>query len=691
MTKKFIEGNVVMNGESARDLLADFATLHMQAIRRLYITVEVLDRDDQTIEVLNGVSTSGNVSISGTSLIRRAGSLTFVLFDYLLPRQENVLWMTNKIRVYAGIDDLRSQDAVTTHFCLGTFFISEPNVAISNDSRTITINLEDKMAMWGEEQFENKLIIEPDTPVHIAIQSVLSVMGETQFGYIQDSTETVPYQIEFAQGSSVLDALNKLVDLYMDWEAYYNTEGFFVYQKMTMKHDREMAPQWVYDEHSPLLISFNEAYTYKGVKNRVIVFGAMNEKTGLTPRSQADLLPELKLGANNIGIKKKVFVESSYTKKEQCASKAKFELWKASTLQEKVTITSLPIYFLDANDIIEVWNPADREYYRYSIDSISYGLGVSDTMQITASRVYYDDVLMDVYDEKIDYIIDMITNKGWLSIPEKRIKEYYGLEGDGAPLVINFEYNQVAGTTAYVTGYLGTNYQTLTIDLVDLGFGIGDSGDNALPSKGDYTDRIIGHEMLHAVMNNQFGMDKIQNMPDWFLEGCAEFLHGADERLKLSIMEDGVVTDSKASQMVNRCVSMLRDNTWSGASDDYSAGYVIMKYIDKKILFGLDMKSIMIAIKNSSSDGLTAMKEAIVANTVFYSFDELIVDFQENGVQFLQEEITLNPYVDEEDTGSVAGNDHRGAFPLNAEMVFDNSTAVAGLISTGFTVEFERP
>lgn len=680
-----------MNSESAKDSIADFANLHLQSIRRLHVTVEILGKDDKTIEVLQGISTSGNMNINGASLIRRTGSLSFVLFDNLLPSQSSLLWMTNKIRVYAGIDDLKSQDATTTHFCLGTFFIAEPNVSIAKDNRTITIELEDRMARWENEQFENKLIIEPETPVDIAIQSVLFAMGETQFGYIQQTIETVPYQIEFAQGSTVLEAISQLVNLYMDWEAYYNTEGYFVYQKMTMKYERDRGADWIYDEYSPLLSSFNNVYTYKNVKNRVVVYGAMDDKTGLIPRTQADLIPSTTFGADNIGIKKKIFMESSYTKKSQCEAKAKFELWKASTFQETATLTSLPIYFLDANDIIEIWNPATREIERYSVTTIGYGLSASDSMQIQASRVYYDDVLIDTHDVQVDYIIDMITNKGWLHIPEARIAQYYGLVADGSELVVNFEYNQTGGTTAYVTGYLGTTTQTLTVDLADLGSGTGDSGDNILTSKGDYTDRIIGHEMLHAVMNNQFGMSKIAEMPVWFLEGSAEFLHGADERLKFSILEDGVISDPYLDYIIERGVSLMTINDWSSNSHDYSASYLIMKYIDKKITLGKDMKNFMASIKASTVDGLTAIKDAIIANTGFATFEAFVLDFETNGSTFVKTQVNLNLAGDEVDTGSVGGNNHRGTTALNAEMIFDNSTATAGLLTTGFKVTFDRP
>ena len=687
---QFINGNVVMNGESVGNSLSDFTSLHLQSIRRLTITVEVLDKNNNTIDVLQGLSTGGSLSIDGTSLIRRTGTLSFVLFDRLLPAQNNLLWITNKIRIYAGIDDLRTQNNTTTHFCLGTFYITEPSVSIAKDNRSITINLQDRMGRWEDEEFENTVIIEANTPIAEGLKAILTVMGETEFSEIQSSNLVVPYQLEFAQGSTVIDAIDKIAKLYMDWDAFYDTEGKFVFRKMQLVYDRTIEPQWVFDENSPLMLSFDENYTYKGVKNRIVVFGAMDETTGLTPRSQADLVPSSTFGSDAVGIRKKVFVETTLTTKEQCQSKSQYELWKASNLQESASIVTMPIYYLDANHIIQVTNPATKEVEKYIVDTIAVGLNITETMTITAHKVYYDDIQLDVQDAKVEYIIDKITNKGWLSTPEARILQYYGLKGNGTPLVVNFEYNSIGGTTAYTTGYLGTTTQTLTVDLVDLGSATDDNGDHHT-NKGDYADRIVGHEMVHAVMNSAMGMAKTSTLPTWFKEGSAEFIHGADERLKISIVEDDAINDSMLDYIIDRGVDLLNGGGWISDSNEYSASYVLLKYIDKNMKSGKDMKSFMATILGSAGDGAQALKDAITSNTTFTTYQAFVDSFKANGANFVKTKITLNLTGDEVDTGSIGGIDHRGTVALNAEDIFDESKAVAGVISTGFVVTFNRP
>ncbi|MGE6347855.1 DUF5048 domain-containing protein [Bacillus mycoides] len=697
-SSNYIQGNIVMNNQDVHSKIVEYANLHLQSIRRLHITVEVMDKNDNVIETIQGLSTGGNINIEGGSLIRRTGSLSFVLFDSLLPRKQSLLWMTNKLRVYAGIENLATQDNTITHFCLGTFFITEPSISIGNDSRSITIDLQDYMMKWEDFPLENKVVIPAGTPIHIAMSMVLNQNGEFNTS-IEWTDLTVPYALEFNEGQSVLDIITNVRDLYMDWEAFYDVSGKFIFRKMKIQKKNGEPTIWNFSDEGDLITNFSETFSYKSVKNKVIVVGQVNSETGLTPRAESSITNEISpFHENEIGVRKMVVSEGSYSLPEQCQSRARFELFKNSNMQEKLSIDSLPIYYLDANNVIDVTNHATKEFEEYIIDSISLGLGVSDTMQISCHKMYYDTAFdegdaSEKYKEAIELVIDGIENKGWLSLGEKRIKDFYGLEGNKSKIVVRFEHQSVGGTTAYVTGYLGfDSIQTLTIDLADFGTGVGESGDNEL-GKGDHNDRILGHEMVHAVMNNSFGMDKTMYMQEWFKEGSGEFIHGADERLKLIIVEGGKISDTRLNGLITRATKLLNGGQWESLSDDYGAGYIIMKYLDKKLSSGKTMKDIMKHIKDSDKKGYKAnelIKDAIVAHTPFGTFTDFINNFSANAVNYVKTGISLNLAGDELDTGSIGGSDHRGTIPLNAEDIFKNSEA-NDITSYGFSVEFDRP
>ena len=675
--------------------ISNYASLHLQPVRGLAVTVEVLDKDLRQLDTIQGIATGGNISVSNSSLIRRTGSLSFTLFDYLLPQKQSLLWITNRIRVYAGLQDLTSSEGQYTHFCLGTFYITEPSVSISNDNRSISIELQDNMMRWEQEELENKLVIEAGAPLHSAVQSIMRSFGE--WNVLVDFTDlTIPYKLEFNEGESLVNILTQLRDLYMDWECFYDVDGTFIFRKMQIQRPDGEPVAWSFKGSADLITSFKESFAYSGVKNKVVVVGAMNERSGITPKAEAKIANvESPFHENEIGVKKTVITENSYGTIQQCDSRARYELFKMSNFQEKIDISSLPIYFLDGNDIIEVMS-SNGKLSKYVIESIGFGLGIGDEMSISAYKLYYDNAddiesSLEGVREIANRVIDGIKNKGWLSLSEQRIYDYYGLAGNGNKLFIEFEKGARYGTTAYVTGYLNETRQTLTIDVADFDSSIdSDSGDTGA-GKAEYSDRILGHEIVHAVMNDAFTVNKTRLMPAWFKEGASEFIHGADERLKLSIVENGVISDAKLDNLVDMAVKMLKDDYWDGKSDSYSAGYVIMKYLDKKLVGKKNMKTLMNSIRLSTKSGSIALKESIVENTSFSTYNEFVLDVQGNLKEFITTKITLNLDGDEVDTGSIGGSDHRGTSPLNAEDVFDNSKAEVGVMLKNFEVIINMP
>lgn len=689
----YVEGNIVM-GIDDESNIPIYRDLHLQSLRNLHMTIEILDKDNETLETIEGMTTGGSLSISRTSLIRRTGSIEMVLNEFLSPKKESLLWMTNKVRVYAGIEDISTNRRVITNFCLGTFVIAEPKTSVSNENHTVSIELMDYMSMW-EQQIENTIVLSPDTPLHTAVQYVMNFVGETNTE-IEFTDLKIPYTLEFQQGSQVVEILEQLRDLYMDWECYYDVSGKFHF-KRTMFQKRGGEPvAWRFDKDSQHSLSINKSYTYRGVKNKVVVIGQTDAKTGITPKAESKITNvESPFHEDEIGIQQTIIIDSNYSNTSQCQSRSRYELFKLSNMQENVDIDSIPIYFLDAGDIIEIPNKElDGLIEQYLIDDISLELSIDGTMGISAHKLYYDDYSIDEaleeYRSQADIVIDGITNQGWLSLAEQRIEEYYGIRGSGTSLLVRFESDSRYGTTAYVTNYLSTDLQTMTIDLADFGIATGENGDLS-SGKAEYADRVLAHEMVHAVQNSAFGSSKTIYMPNWFKEGSSELLHGGDERLKLSIVTGAGIDDTKLNSLVQRAVNTMQTKSWDGISDDYSASYLIMKFLDKKIDAGKDMKNVMLDIKNSLKGGEQSIKDAIISNTLFTTFEEFVQAFNDEIVSMVKNVFNLNIGQDEIDTGSIGGSDHRGQYDLSAEKIFDNSFAQKGLLSIGFNVTFDRP
>ncbi|MBM3394982.1 MAG: hypothetical protein FJY37_10185 [Betaproteobacteria bacterium] len=91
---------------------------------------------------------------------------------------------------------------------------------------------------------------------------------------------------------------------------------------------------------------------------------------------------------------------------------------------------------------------------------------------------------------------------GWLQESEARVKQYYGIEGDGVGIGIELTAftDGAGGTAAQVTGTGGSGGK---VDNVKLQIDMADFVPPNLPNGGSapfYNDRIIAHEMVHAIM-----------------------------------------------------------------------------------------------------------------------------------------------------------------------------------------------
>jgi len=252
---------------------------------------------------------------------------------------------------------------------------------------------------------------------------------------------------------------------------------------------------------------------------------------------------------------------------------------------------------------------------------------------------------------------------GWLSSAEDMIKQYYGLEADGAKLTINLDTSDGAASTlasvsgSYVSGKF-TNIQ-LNIDMADFGSAATVDGGGA-PF---YSDRVIAHEMVHAVMSRTMNMG---SLPQWFVEGTAELIHGADERL--------------AGADIAAVVGAT-----AGGSFSYEGGYVASRYLHARMQeLGVEggIKGVMQYLSKNQSANLDTALNA-VSGGVYASSAAFLTDFGANGVNFVNTRMNLG----NSDTGAIGGLDAGGGAVRNARsVVADSGTNNASDGLSGFEV-----
>lgn len=691
--KDHIVDNPITNLKE-QDLPIEVREVHLQPLRNLEITIQVLDEDDgRVIETITGKATGGSIKMDSTSLIRRTGSISLSVDPDLFPKPDSLMWFGHYIRVYAGLKDLM-MDRKTYNFLLGTFWIDEGGYSTDSSNSVIDITLSDKMTRFDERELEYSMEIPAGVPISEAMRLVMENIGETNFGEISqnDGELVVPYKLQYEIGESMSTIITAIRDMYMDCVCGYDVMGNFEFKQIAVQREDDASePKWRFDstssDRADLTLSFQEGYNLKAIRNHVVVYGGTSEHTGLTPVGEVKITdPKSPFNVDAIGTRKKIVIEDKLMTNDQCISKARFDIWKMSNFQETARITTVPIYILDANDIIEITHPETGEVGRYQIDSFDLGLDVSDNMTIEAHKLYY--IGLEYGEEMIQIVEDFIrgiNNYGWLSLAEERIKDAYNIVGSGVnQLTVRFTEGDLGGTQASVQSYATTKNQTLLIDIKDFE-GLdpnSESGANGR-SKGDYADRVLGHEMFHAVMNDYLGHDMAIQMPEWFKESWAEFIHGGADRF--NAVSVGVSNIEKRNYLSALTRSLL-GGSWSSSSDDYIAAYLIAIAIYRIAKRKNLWKNFFINLRGQSNISINFLAKMLpIADTNNEVRDIIIAE-----IEGMNDVWTMLFDTNDTDTGSIGGYHFMNLYgvKLNAENVFNNANATTN--SIGFNIKIEK-
>lgn len=237
-----------------------------------------------------------------------------------------------------------------------------------------------------------------------------------------------------------------------------------------------------------------------------------------------------------------------------------------------------------------------------------------------------------------DALVVKYLKQGWLEQSEKLVDTYYGLQADGADLAIVLDKDAAGGSDgaggalAYVHSFVGGDGKSINMSLhLDMA----DFTSPTWPNGGTpplYYDRVIAHEMTHAIMGRTMDFN---SLPTWFIEGTAEFIHGADERL---------YADLGGAGLPNLATIVNGIGAWNDSSADYSTGYAAVKYMHDTI-GGDGIKDVMAQLKGGAT-----FDDALDNVGPWDDQAAFIADFKANGAAFIS-----GLALTDSDTGSIGG------------------------------------
>lgn len=243
--------------------------------KHLYCRLELLDKDLNVIDNLEGLTIDGSLSIDADSDIRHTFTSTIYLKQNEMISSYSVdEWIDKLVRVYIGIG---LSDKNIFWYSKGIYAFNQNGFSYNATEHSVSVSCVDLVAMLDGSLSGTltgyQTVISTGTKISNAIIDTykLSGMKECVVNYWN---RTVPYDIEFSSGTSIWSILTELRDLYYPFEMFFDDTTFVCQEIPSGFNDPVVLND---EEFQDLVISESCDIEYSEVKNCVEVFGASVE------------------------------------------------------------------------------------------------------------------------------------------------------------------------------------------------------------------------------------------------------------------------------------------------------------------------------------------------------------------------------------------------------------------------------
>lgn len=602
--------------------------LHTQAIRNNDILIEVVDERGRVINhpyaLLHAKAEMGSITVSGDSHVRRTGQLSLKFITSLAKGVEEVFWMTNRIRIYAGIQDKMQVDPHYVYYLLGTYYVTTENVSLDPQAKRMNLSIQDLSAVLDRKQIEYELVLDPGTPVTTAVTMIVE-------DYLVDhnivpSTNVIPHTMRFPIGTNVTDILNALRDLYMDNIFYFDLEGVFRFHRYDIQRPERMPVRWKFiPGRTDMRVAYAFSSNFQEVRNHVEIYGQMNE-TGAFPRSSAWIQnPEspfykdrIDSNGRKFGERRRVIHDNSIRTNIQADSLARWTLFHQSQRQMMAEAQCVPIFYLDVLEIVEIPHETSNVYERYEVRNITFNLSHDQPMAFSARRVYGNQ--FDVESENQDHLEWIrnfrtgISERGWWYLGEQRAINLYNLQVTNHPtLTFNFEH-AISERLFVVNGFTEWNRQSVMLNIRHFEVSTGEDGSGGYMMD---ANRVTARIATIACLQDHWGASRFREIPRWFRYGLGLNVSGARPYLR-HILGDDYIEQGKLNGLINRCLGLFRGGVAGILSDnsldDMAASFILTRFFGQNLLPERTLSHLIENLKYSNSSASMLMTDALLEN-----------------------------------------------------------------------------
>lgn len=237
----------------------------LAAHRQSAYTVTLLDRDDQEIQTLDGV-TGGSVTNNVNARLRQSGSLT------LTDRGHGVDWASQRVRIDWHVHT-RLGDK---HWGLGVFLFAAPKLSQHDGWRQWSVELLGKLTVVDEDKVEGTYSVAAGTNVTDLVVALIQSAGEDRIACTPSDAVTTA-MMTWDPGTSKLTIINDLLAAINYWSLWTDGEGQYRVEPYVAPASRPVTWTFEEGESSIHLPEWEKDQDTAGVPNKIILVGQGSE------------------------------------------------------------------------------------------------------------------------------------------------------------------------------------------------------------------------------------------------------------------------------------------------------------------------------------------------------------------------------------------------------------------------------
>ena len=353
-----------------------------QKTKKIRTRIQSLNSQDNVIGEVRGYCTGGSLEINNSDLIRRSLNMEFVANSKLEVGPQSPFWVNKRLKVFTGVDDYKG---VTHWYDHGIFVPTQVDTMAAISGRTMSLTALDKMHL-ADNPALTTIRLNAGNPITECLRMLADEYGETRFLF-DETDQVLPAEYELLTGDSIQEAMKEIANTYMNYDVFYNTDGYLCYSKQ--KNRKNDAPIWDFSGRDDFTTQRTISADYTKIYNNFMVYGYYNEDTAEQPTYKITIEDDNHpFSVNNMGYKHTLVIEEdTYYSEEQCRLRAEYEKQQAENLINNFSITTVPIYPLnDVNRVINVTDNGNR--YTCLVDTISYPFSVDSPMTIGCHEIF---------------------------------------------------------------------------------------------------------------------------------------------------------------------------------------------------------------------------------------------------------------------------------------------------------------